>query len=267
MNMQQKSKGAMWKVLDIDLDFFLNHKYTGQVWSKRRLEEGFYKPWAAGDVRTFLEKNCGLDKKRRVPGMYFIHHDELFYHIRKLQEEKDFSLRFSIDHVDAHADLGTGDASYKFLAEDILHLPVKERAYPEKVTGCSSLSCGNFLSFMAACCWIESLTYINDEEEMDDCQWFNLKGFEVDGDAIQLKKFSKEQMDRIVSGNYGDMQEAALAEVPMALEPEVPFRKVDYRAFKAEGQYDLLFLTQSPGYTPASSDQLIPLIREYMDES
>ena len=109
--------------------------------------------------------------------------------------------------------------------------------------------------------------FIKDEEEMGDCQRFNLKGFEVHGDVIQLKKFSKEQMDRVISENHADMWEAALAEVAMASEPEVPFRKVDYRVFKAEVQFDQVFLTLSLGDTTPSSDQLLPLIRDYMDES
>ena len=258
-------KGSILNILDIDLDFFLNHKHTGYAAPKKRLDGNFYKPWDENQTRNFLELNCGLSTTNRVPGVYCIEHVEVFYHLRKWQEQHDFSLRVLLDHVDAHADLGTGDASYRYISEEILQMEVKKRAYPKEKGGWEKLSSGNFLAFAIACRWVNRLRYINDEDEMDDCQWFHLKNFEIDSDIIQLKRYSKEQMDRIISGIDGGMHETATNTKPLELEPEIPFFKVDYRKFTADLPYDFIFLTQSPGYTPVSSDTLIPVIQSYME--
>src|SRR5258706_5183943 len=113
------------KILDIDLDFFLNNKHIGVVTSVRRLNKNEYKLWAATEVEAFLENNCGLSKQRAIQGRYFVHHVEAFYFMRNLQENSDFSCQFIIDHVDAHGDLGTGDASYKYIASEILARSLK----------------------------------------------------------------------------------------------------------------------------------------------
>lgn len=261
------TNGATLNILDIDLDFFLNHKYTSNVSPKKRLDGNFYKPWNEKETRDFLELNCGLSTDKRVPGAYCIEHVEVFHYLRKWQEDHDYSLRFLVDHVDAHADLGTGDASYRYISEEVLHMQMKDRAYPKEKGGWNNLSSGNYLAFAIACRWISRLRYINDEEEMDDCQWFHLKNFEMDSDNIQLKRYSKEQMDYIISGMGGGMHEAACNTTPLELEPEVPFDKIDYRNFSADLPYDFIFLAQSPGYTPASSDALIPVIQSYMEIS
>lgn len=249
------------KVLDIDLDFFLSEKHTGVVTETKRLE-GNYVPWEIQKVRSFLEQNCGLNLNKKISGKIFKHHDEVFYYMRDLQIENDFKIRFLIDHVDAHADLGTGDASYKYISENILQRPLNERCFPEKINGWEGLSAGNFLAFAIACRWLEKLNYINVADWADDLQWFLFQDFNPQTDNIQLKHFSAEQMEKIIYGN--GIHEEAKAATPMMLEPKVPFKVIDFNSFISDGRYDLIFLTQSPGFTPASSDQLIPVISEYI---
>lgn len=76
--------------------------------------------------------------------------------------------------------------------------------------------------------------------------------------------YSEAQMQQIIYGG-GYMRDNAFEILPLSLEPPVPFSKVDYDMFISNGDYDLIFLTQSPGFTPATSDELILLITSYID--
>ena len=48
------------KVLDLDLDFFLNGVAYFKDDDGKRLDSKFYKPWSQSQVRSFLEQKCGL---------------------------------------------------------------------------------------------------------------------------------------------------------------------------------------------------------------
>jgi hypothetical protein len=250
------------RILDIDLDFFLNNKHIGEVTNINRLENEYFKPWTDEKVVSFLEYNCGLSIKNPIQGKTFTHHDEVFYLLRDLQLQNNFKYLFQIDHVDAHADLGTGDASYNYISSDLLHRSMQERCFPDKTNGWEGLSAGNYLAFAIACRWVSSLTYINNPDWIDDLQWFFFKDFEVSSNVIQLKKYSPEQMHHIIY--EGDMLELAKATIPIEIEPEVQFQLLDFNNFRSDGKYDKIFLTQSPGFTPLASDKLIPIIEQYI---
>ena len=51
---------------------------------------------------------------------------------------------------------------------------------------------------------------------------------------------------------------------PVTLEPAVSLVAHNCWDYVAPGSFDFLFLAQSPRYTPASSDRLIGVIREYI---
>jgi hypothetical protein len=262
-NITLQAQKHYMRILDIDLDFFLDNKRTSSVTSTKRLDD-YYVPWSEDETKAFLEQRCGLTTSNKKQGKFFIHHVEVFDYLRSLQEQHNFVLTFSIDHVDAHADLGTGDSSYSYIATDILPKNLRERAYPVKRNGWSGLSSGNFLAFAVACRWITSLNYINNPEWFDDLQWFNFENFDDEANNLQLKQYSEAQMHQIIYSG-GDMRESARAVAPQSLEPLVPFAKVDFNEFTSDGNYDMVFLTQSPGFTPANSDNLIPLIMSYID--
>ena len=61
-------------------------------------------------------------------------------------------------HVDAHADLGLGDAGYLCLMTELLFVPPAERVSPK--TGPEGLNDGNWLSFAIACHWVTELVYV-----------------------------------------------------------------------------------------------------------
>jgi hypothetical protein len=150
-----------------------------------------------------------LTKQNKTAAAYFTHHAEVFYYLRKLQKGRNFSLKFSVDHIDAHADLGLGDASFKYIATSILKKPINERAYPNKINGWEGLSAGNYLAFLVAWRWVQELTYVSRKDWLHDIQWFNFKDFEPKTEIIQLKEFTDSQMDQMINGNMEDMRKMA----------------------------------------------------------
>lgn len=247
------------KILDIDLDFFLNKKHTTHCDTENRLDTS-YVPWTEERVKSFLETNCRLSQK--VKGKYFTHHDEAFYFLSDLQKENNFQLQFSIDHVDAHADLGFGGTSYNFISSELLFRDVKDRISHTKTKNETRVNKGNFLAFLIAYRWVSELNYINKIEWANDLPFFLFKDFDTNSNFIQLKKYSAEQIRQIIYSN--NMIETARNIIPLAVEPEVQFKTIDYLLFSSNGVYDYIFLTQSPNYTPESSDILIPTIQEHM---
>ncbi|MBP7107739.1 MAG: UPF0489 family protein [Chitinophagaceae bacterium] len=250
------------RILDIDLDFFLDNKSHSTVTEVDRLDD-YYTPWSNAEVVAFLENNCGLRQSSKIRGKYFTHHVEVFHFLRSLQEQNNFNLTFSIDHIDAHADLGMGDASFKYIFTDILFRPLRERAYPEIINGWSGLSSGNFLAFAIACRWISDLKYVNHPNWFNDLPFFLFQNFDISSAYIQMKKFTVPQIDSIING-LGEMIERARQTEPLSLEPLVPFSKMEYNTFHNSSSYDYILLTQSPGFTPSASDSLLPVIQSYM---
>ena len=252
------------RILDIDLDFFLNDKAYSRVTSTERLDPIAFTPWPNSEVKNFLEKHCGLSKQDKKTGKLFTHHIEVFDFLDILQKRNGFNLKFSIDHVDAHADLGWGDASFQYISSEILFKSIDQRSPIAERNGWSGLSSGNFLAFLVALRWVENLNYINEETRAKDIPPFLLEDFELTSGFIQLKKYTPDQMYQIIHLGSGSMIEKARRIPPIELEPRVPFSFIDNGSFYNSNEYDYVFLTKSPGFTPLSSDALIPLILDYV---
>lgn len=84
---------------------------------------------------------------------------------------------FSVTHLDAHADLGLGDAGCTYLMNELAFEPVEkrydilDRRRPARrdgihLLGNKELNDGNWLAFALACGWLSELTYVfNSENE------------------------------------------------------------------------------------------------------
>ena len=159
--------------------------------------------------------------------------------------------------------MGLGDASYNYISEEILNRNINERCINLETGGWNGLGPGNYLQFAIACRWINSLNYISNKNWDSDLLFFIFKDFDNNSSFIQLKQYSKEDFD---STKFNpNMIKAFNKIVPISLEPEVPFKYIDYNDFKSDGKYDIIFLTKSPGFTPKESDLLIPIISSYME--
>ena len=95
-----------------------------------------------------LENQCGLSRERPIPGRFVTHHDGAFDYWGDLADEG--TIGIDLVHVDAHSDLGLGDASWVYIMEVLLRLPVKERRDPLR-GGIKGLSLENYIAFAVAC--------------------------------------------------------------------------------------------------------------------
>ena len=241
-------------VIDIDLDFFLNDVPN---WPPNpRLSDDEFTPWKEADVRRFLEQNCGLSTQRPVTGRFVTKHDEAFHVWKQLIADRTLTTPFEIVHIDSHADLGCGSGGHIYLMSNLLFQPVADR--PNLIAGNSELNEGNYLLFVMACRWVSSITYVANPKVRNDLFFLHLKDFDQRTNALQLKPSTEKQIYLYNS-----------TENPVAvgnLEPEVPFQRVKHPNFSTTQPFDSAILCHSPRYTPPSSDRLIPVIMEYIDD-
>lgn len=249
------------RLLDLDLDFFQVGKFDTASPPKRRPDSRLYPPWGSEKVIRFLEDQCGLNAQKKVPGRFFVNHHELFYYLRELQKGNQDNLLFSIDHVDAHSDTGFMDSSYAYIWSDLLFRSPLDRQEPKK--GGSGLTDANFLSFALACQWIHRLRYINNLDRANDINPQIFQDVDVSTNFLQLRKYPADAIEKFLASSF---YEKVRDTPPLSLEPAVPFAFLDAEKFKNEEPYDIVCLTQSPGYSCKESDALIPIIRAYIDD-
>lgn len=236
------------RVLDVDLDVFLNDVAHWPN-SEERLDPDYYIPWPIDEACAFLEEHCGL--KERLPGRAVEEHHEVFASWRELVQEGDLRIPFHVTHVDAHADLGLGDAGYVYLMTELLFESVDERVNPKQ--GSWGLGSGNYLAFAAACRWLTDLTYVYIPGGGSDLLSLHMENYDPNSNNIQLKKIDPDDADRLTG--YPKPK-------PVDLEPLIPIRSVRAEDFTADEPFDLIFLARSPAFTPPTSDELYDVIRE-----
>jgi hypothetical protein len=150
--------------LNLDLDAFLDRVETWKS-GDQRLDPKYYKPWTEAEVRAFLENQCHLSTSHRIPGR-FVEHDA-FYYWRELAAKH--RTQIDLVHVDAHADLGLGDASWVHVVSELLSLPVDQRSDPPRGSG--FLNLGSYIASALAARWIASKTYVHHREYGGDIPW------------------------------------------------------------------------------------------------
>ena len=173
------------KVLDLDMDYFMKcDVYIGSDSSTDRLSEADYGEyvWNECEVRRFLEESLGLSKSKRIPGRIVTGHNEALYFWQKLITEGILSTPFEVVHVDTHADLGLGYASWSHICKEILRYPVEERpnhAAYYAFNRWNKEGIGDYLLYAIAYRLISKLTYCgNPHKECNDYVWCTLKNLE-----------------------------------------------------------------------------------------
>jgi UPF0489 domain len=189
-------------VLDLDLDFFLRATGHELDSSAGRPDAEDYPPWPQVDVDHFLTESCSLSGRR--PGFVVDHHNELFYRWGEAIRSGRMTGPLDVVHVDAHADLGLGDASYSYLISELAFERVEERyetllrrrpATREEMLdlGSYSLTDGNWLMFALACGWLSRLTYVSNSfvetsegRRPADLMGVLMKDFDPESDQLQV---------------------------------------------------------------------------------
>ena len=256
------------RVIDIDLDFFLDKIIQDRSDSEEkldeRLEEGGILAWNENEVRSFLEFNCGLSKQNRVKGRIIKHHHEAFFFWRDLIKEKKLVSPFDVIHIDAHSDLGGGDVAWSFIFEEVLRKPLEERSNIENFAYRDvkqKLGCGNYLLYALAAHWIRSLTLICHPDWRADYPAVIMKDCKDATDIIQLKKFEGK-----IKFDIGPIN---LCSQKFVVDEEIQFNKERHYQLYRESRvsnFDFLDICQSPNFTPASADFILEIIKDYIHQ-
>jgi hypothetical protein len=244
----------MDRILDIDLDFFLN-KISESREDEKRLKKKHYYPWNKKTLESFLENRCLLSKQSHISGRIVKSHQDAFYFWRELFLAEKISIPFELVHIDAHSDIGIADWGWIHITSELLHKPIEERIYPKEsmLTGINE---ANYLAFALACRWIKKLTFIIHPEWENDLIEVYFKDYDLDSGYIQLKKYDKKEL----------LEKGFELESPLDTEPEVPVEFIPLLCYKNSKRFTLLTLSKSKSYTPKASDRLIKVIRGYIRE-
>jgi len=245
------------RVLDLDLDFFVNGAAHWRA-DEGRLDPDEFPPWAVDEAITFLQERCGLDAP--LPGLVVENHGELFRLWRSAIQRGQLLPPFHVTHVDAHADLGLGDSGYMHLMTEILYREPEDRLEPRE--GQRGLGDGNYLAFAIACRWVSDLIYVYNDEGGNDLMTYHMEGFDPRAGHIQLKAMNKPEIEKLL----GLLVREEGIKVDR-LEPLVPFRHGCWREFEADQPFDFICLARSPSYTPAEADAVFSEIcRRFITE-
>jgi len=236
------------RVLDIDLDFFLNRIFNSDHEPRGRLNARDYAPDSIETARSYLHDHCGVPRETTTPGFACEHHVDVWFHWRRLIRAGILRTPFEVIHVDAHADMGLGNNSCLYIAEELLAEPVTKRRPPiGKDTWC--VRDNNFIAYALACRWIGRLTYVTHPDCQDDVQWLHMKDFDTKSGFVQMKRFAPGFAERL--DHFLDVKK-----LPFEAEPEIPMNVVTRDDFRSDDPPDFIFLARSPNYTPPTADPL-----------
>lgn len=237
------------RVLDLDLDFFLADCCELALKGERP-EAVEAKPWQEKEVRRFLECNCGLHSKKRIPGRVFETHDGALFFWRELLEEKMLFAPFDVVHVDAHSDLAIGAPGPRFILEAVLSRPVADRPNLEQYVAGQKLDEANYLLFALAFRWIGRLVNVRNPLSRPDIP----------------AHICLQDENGTLCGMLLRSQISALMEQFNGKEPTVGFEVFgDPALYRETESFDFISLAHSPRYTPAEADFLIDIIRDYIE--
>lgn len=254
----------MQRVLDLDLDFFLDDVAHSRPYDGPRLSASDYPPWEVPIAVAFLRERCLLDG--RLPGLAVENHGEVFGVWRGAIDVGLLVAPFHVTHIDAHADLGANETGHRYLLTELMHAHPAGRRHPRVAD--DKFSDGSYLAFAAACRWLSELVYVCyvdpeyaapdyrgpfDGNPLDIHPWL-MEGFTVEADNIRLAPLTDEQFCQLYEFN----SERPRVETD---EPGIPFRRVAWPDFCADEPFDFVFLARSPAYTPAAADAIFDEIR------
>ena len=246
----------MQRILDIDLDFFLDKILYANDEPRGRLSDQEYQPDPEAAALTFLRDRCLLSQDHPTPGHTCKHHREVFFHWRSMLKSSELKAPFEVIHVDAHADMGLGNNSCLYIAEEMLADPPGKRSVP---TGRESWQLGdcNFIAYALATRWIGKLTYVTHPNWVDDIQWLHMKDFDTKSGFVQMKRFNPGFTEGL--NDFMDVKN-----LPFEAEPDIPLDVSPRSRFQLMEPADFVFISQSPNYTPKTADKLFASMKQFV---
>lgn len=237
----------MNRILDVDLDFFVQPvAHFRNLDDLSRLSDDEYDVWSLDEVSAFLTEQCGL--RAPLPGWAIERHGEAFQLWEQAVNAGSIEAPFSVTHVDAHADLGLGESNYVEIMSELMFMPVEQRAEAaERVTD------GSYLAYACAAGWVADLTYVHNTEKCKDINHYHMKNWDPEEEALQLKAIKQAQLSGVI---WTPPEERPVEH----LGPEIPFQRMYWRDFQANGLFDAMVICRSPNFTPPAADQIYDMI-------
>ncbi|MFD2114813.1 UPF0489 family protein [Paenibacillus yanchengensis] len=247
----------MKNILDIDMDFFLDH-IAHWINGDDRLDSDDFNPWSEQEFRKFLEDRCLLCREKPIQGRVVVNHHEAFFFWDELINSNTLKTPFKITHIDAHSDTGLGDSGYTYIMGQLNNHPIDNR---RSNLDTKKVYMGNYLSYALACGWINDIDFVLHESWDNDIIRAHLKNFSDKEKMFQFKAYPQDikmgmYYDRIIDGTI----------LPTKLDKEIPYKLTPWKDFQAKEKFDYIVFCQSPGYTPKSADFMLDVIRDYIVE-
>lgn len=222
----------MQRVLDLDLDFFVHNVAHWRDREDGRLDDEDFPAWSLADTIAFLTDRCDLTGVR--PGIVVEHHGELFVRWRDAIDAGVLRAPFHVTHIDAHADLGLGDAGFIHLLSDLLFRTPPERREPGE-----HLNDANYLAFAIGCRWLGELDYVYNRDDHrgegpGDILPCLMEDFDPRAAHIRLPALTRTQIE--------DLSFLRERPQPARWEPRVPFRALPWRHYRARAPFDVICL-------------------------
>ena len=242
------------KVLDIDMDFFLD-RVTMDNHDENRYPDENCEVWDKKEIIDYLENILNLSKDNKIQGKIIMYHNESLDFWNDMINKCQLKTPFTIIHIDSHSDLDYYQKLDNALLDNagydkVLKLPYKERY--SVIYGKNSkdkhdrwLNEGNYLLFAFGFRWIKELIYYTNikekynDDDYDDKYIWNIS----DKNGIFIKKWKQDE-------GY----ESKITIIT---------KKCKSKKFC---NYDFITFSISPKYTPKKADFIVDIIKEYIEE-
>ena len=236
------------RILDIDLDFFVERVMYFRQNDGTRPAADEYPVWSIEAVLEFLHERCAL--RGPLPGITAERHHEVFYAWRDLIEAGRLEPPFSVTHVDAHADLGRGprlrppDGGHPSPAGPRSNTTRHWRAGADR---------GELAAVRNRLPLASDLTFVFNDDRQSDVFVHHLEDNDPEAMNIQLKAVAEGEINR----RFFQLNRVEV----LAHEPLVPYREVLWSNFQTGEPFDFICLCRSPDYAPASADEIYEEVR------
>lgn len=235
----------MLNILDIDVDLFLDKR----LWkpnTENRSENG--NAWSTRRVQSYLQEIFNLSPGSRIRGKPLIRHDQLLDEMFQLRD------KIRLFHVDAHADLGVCHD----LTSDMMHLvqvPVHDG--PAEIRK-MNYDDANFLAYACVCGFIEEIIYVTFPDQYNLLPGPDIPYFRPESRALGKSIRTKYRPDAVLNtGDHGGSRFNLSIPIMIYDRDECP---------TMHEQFDLLYVTKSPGYTPPNADLIWDaIVRNYLE--
>lgn len=251
-------------VLTVDLDFFVSPTATWRN-GRDRLDDNEYEVWSEPEVRDFLQRRCNLSTTDKIRGAMVAHHDQAFDLIKGLHEDHTLTFPIHLINVDAHSDLGLGDAGWVHILTEVIHRSVADRAVNlRKDRRADGLNEANWIAYTIANRWLRRLTLVKQSNDHQDLFPYYFKE-RNNRTQMQMYPFTMDDYARV--GMQRDDEYRRFFEEKTTEEPPVDLTLLGAADLSLTASPDYLIFCHSPGFTPPKADGLLGVFNEYIRQS